>query len=63
MAEWSDYVKGEWWLDESGYAEFCDSNVSDQGHEAVAERHILGDHADELWQVHSEEVDEFGMPR
>lgn len=51
MESWSDYVRGEWWVDDRGYAEFCDANVSDQGHEAVAERHILGDHADDLWEA------------
>ena len=50
-AEWSDYVKGEWWISPDGHAEFADSNIGDMGHEGIAERNILGDYADELWEA------------
>jgi len=30
-----EHERGEWWIDESGQATYCDNQVVDQGHEAV----------------------------
>lgn len=33
---WSDYVRGEWWIDRHGQAEFADIDVGESGHEQLA---------------------------
>ena len=50
--KWSDFVKGEWWIDgDTGQSEFADSNVGDMGHEGIAERNILNQYSDEIFEA------------
>jgi oligoribonuclease (3'-5' exoribonuclease) len=46
--EWKDVIRGEWWIDPSGHAEFADQDVGESGHEAIAVRHYLNKYEDEL---------------
>ena len=32
---WKDYIRGEWWIDESGESMFADQDIGDVGHEAA----------------------------
>jgi hypothetical protein len=41
-------VRGEWWISESGEAEFADQDVGEAGHERIALQHFFGDHFDEF---------------
>lgn len=36
MTSWSDYVRGEYWIDESGESIFADQDIGEAGHEALA---------------------------
>ncbi len=45
--QWSDYVKGEWWLTKNG-SEFADIDAGDAGHEQIALQNLLGEHFDEF---------------
>jgi len=35
-AQWSDFIRGEYWIDETGGSEFADIDIGDKGHEAIA---------------------------
>lgn len=36
-----EHERGEWWIDESGQATYCDNQVVDQGHEAVVIQSLI----------------------
>ena len=52
--DWSDYVKGEWWIDDSGFAQFADIDVGDSGHEGIAIDNIVGSYVDEIAEAMEE---------
>lgn len=33
---WSDYVRGEWWINEDGTSDFADSDIGEQDHVGIA---------------------------
>lgn len=50
-AEWSDYIRGEFWLTEDGQSEFADIDTGEAGHEYIATRSLLSDFGDEFREV------------
>ena len=61
---WSEVIKGEWWIDDSGFAEYADVDIGDTGHEGIAIRSVIGGVKEELeeeliaWYTDSFDEDE-----
>lgn len=69
-------ASGEWWIDDSGMAQYADGDVGDQNHEGMALQAILSEHGidvedpetPELWPGHITKAEEkwlvkHGMPK
>ncbi|MBF0098706.1 MAG: hypothetical protein HQM05_15380 [Magnetococcales bacterium] len=41
-------LRGEWWIDDTGYAQFADGDIGDQNHETIAFQSALGIDLDEV---------------
>jgi hypothetical protein len=39
--KWSDYIRGEWWIDKDGESMFADGDLGDAGHEMIAADSML----------------------
>lgn len=59
---WSDYVRGEYWIDDTG-STYADQDIGDVGHEAIAlssmlDKEILADGLIEHWQGIIDELED-----
>jgi len=58
---WSDYVRGEYWLDDMG-STYADQDIGDVGHEAIAlssmlDKDTLASGLIELWQAEIDQIE------
>lgn len=49
-------LRGEWWIDDSGFAEYADGDIGDQNHEAIALGSAFGIHEDSWTQLEADNL-------